>query len=84
MSAPSPNTNTEGAAPVAAKPSFWRSMRMVAWGFLGVRKRSGYQQDLAQVSPLHVVIAGLIALAVFIGVLLLVVRWAVASGSTGF
>ena len=84
MSAPSPNPNTEGAAPAAVKPSFWRSLRMVAWGLLGVRKRSGYHQDLAQVSPLHVVIAALIALAVFIGVLWLVVRWAVASGSTGF
>ena len=26
------------------KSSFWRSLRMVAWGFLGVRKRSGYSQ----------------------------------------
>ena len=33
------------------RSSFWRSMRIVAWGFLGIRKRSEYQQDLAQVNP---------------------------------
>ena len=63
------------------RPSFWRSMRMVAWGFLGIRKRSEYQQDLSQVSPFHVVVAGLIALVLLIAVLLLVVNWVVASGS---
>ena len=63
-----------------ARPSFWRSMRMVGWGLLGIRKRSDYQQDLAQVSPFHVVIAGLVALVLFIVVLLLVVNWVVASG----
>ena len=66
----------------SAKPSFWRSMRMVAWGLLGVRKRSEYQQDLSQVSPFHVVLAGLVALVLLIVVLLLVVKWVVASGST--
>ena len=67
-----------------AKPSFWRSMRMVAWGFLGIRKKSGYQPDLAQVSPFHVVIAGLIGLVLLIVVLLLIVNWVVARGSTGW
>ena len=59
-------------------------MRMVAWGFLGIRKKSGYQQDLAQVSPFHVVIAGLIGLVLLIVVLLLIVNWVVARGSTGW
>ncbi|MFD1710052.1 DUF2970 domain-containing protein [Ottowia sp. GY511] len=68
------------ASPEVQPPSFWRSMRMVAWGLLGIRKRSEYQQDLAQVSPFHVVIAGLVALVLFIVVLLLIVNWVVASG----
>ena len=72
-----------GEPPSAAdRPSFWRSMRMVAWGFLGIRKGSEYQRDLSQVSPFHVVVAGLIALVVLIVVLLLIVNWVVASGST--
>lgn len=64
------------------KPSFWRSMRMVAWGFLGVRKRSGYQQDLARVNPLHVVLAALIGAVLFVLLLLGIANWAV-SGAAG-
>lgn len=42
------------------RSSFLRSMRIVAWGFLGIRKRSEYQQDLAQVNPFHIVLAGIV------------------------
>ena len=57
-------------------------MRMGAWGLLGIRKRSEYQQDLSQVSPFHVVVAGLVALVLLIVVLLLIVKWVVAGGAT--
>jgi hypothetical protein len=40
--------------------SFWRSVKLVAWSFLGIRSRSGYEQDLAKVNPMHVVAVGLI------------------------
>ncbi len=66
----------------AGKPSFWRSMRMVGWGFLGVRKRSDYQQDLAQVSPLHLILAVAIGALLFVLVLVGVASW-VASGAAG-
>ena len=56
------------------KPSLWRSVRAVAWGFLGIRKRSGFEEDLAKISPLHVIAVGLVAVAVFVGVLILVVH----------
>ena len=42
------NPSSESAPPT--KPSFLRSLRLVAWGFLGVRRRSEYQRDLAQVA----------------------------------
>lgn len=61
------------------KPSFWRSLRTVAWGFLGVRKNSEYREDLAQVNPFHLIIAAFLGALFFIGVLLLVVRWVVAT-----
>lgn len=61
--------------------SFWRSLRIVAWGFFGVRKRSEYQQDLAQVSPFHVVLAGVVGLLLLVLLLLGIVNW-VVSGST--
>ena len=64
------------------KSSFWRSLRMVAWGFLGVRKRSGYQQDLARVNPLHLVLAALLGAVLFVLLLFGFANWA-ASGGMG-
>lgn len=61
-----------------AKASFGASMKAVFWSFLGIRKRSDYEQDSASLNPLHVVIAGLIGAALFIGALVLLVRLAVA------
>ena len=56
------NQSSESAPPT--KPSFLRSLRLVAWGFLGVRKNSEYQRDLAQVNPFHVILAGIIGVLV--------------------
>ena len=61
------------------KPTFLRSLRTVAWGFLGVRKNSEYKDDLAQVNPFHLIIAALLGALFFIGTLLLIVRWVVAT-----
>lgn len=52
---------------------FLRSMRTVAWGFLGLRKRSGHEDDLAHVRPEHIILAGLMAGVVFVLILVLAV-----------
>ena len=70
-----PGTSPDGAAP---KPSFWRTLRVVGWGFLGVRKNSEYQRDLAQINPFHVIVAGLIGLVLLVLLLLAIVNWVVA------
>lgn len=44
----------------AGKVSFWRTVRVVAWAFVGLRKRSGHQQDMAQVKPVHVIVVGVL------------------------
>ena len=49
-------------------------MRAVFWSFFGVRKRRDYEQDSAQLNPVHIVVAGLIAAAMFVAVLILIVR----------
>jgi hypothetical protein len=56
------------------KGSFGQSMKAVMWSFLGVRKRRDLEADAAQLNPLHVIIAALIAAAIFIGILILIVR----------
>jgi len=62
------------------KASFLQTMRAVAWSFFGVRKSADYERDVAQLNPVHVVIAGLIGVAIFIGVLIALVSWVLSSG----
>jgi hypothetical protein len=64
--------------PHQRKGSFLATMKAVFWSFFGVRKRSDYEQDAANLNPVHVIIAGLIGAAIFIGLLLLAVRFAVS------
>jgi hypothetical protein len=67
-----------GPAATRRKAGFLQTMRAVLWSFFGVRKRAGYEQDATQLNPVHVIIAGIIAAAVFVLVLLLVVRTVVS------
>ena len=60
------------------KMSFGATMKAVFWSFFGVRKRQDYEKDASELNPVHVIIAGLIAAAVFIAVLLFIVRMVVA------
>lgn len=55
------------------------TMKAVFWSFFGVRKRRDYDHDAANLNPVHVIAAGLIGAAIFIGVLLVLVRFAVSS-----
>jgi len=58
--------------------SFGRSLRMVAWSFLGIRKSSASNEETSRVNPVHIVLAGLAAAAVFVAGLILLVNWIVA------
>jgi hypothetical protein len=62
------------------KGSFIQTFKAVGWSFFGVRKSKDYEQDLAKINPIHVIVAGVIGALLFIGVLVLLVRWVVASG----
>ncbi len=60
------------------KSSFGASMKAVFWSFFGVRKRRDYEHDAANLNPVHVILAALIGVAIFIGVLVMVVQFAVS------
>ncbi len=62
------------------KGSFGQTMKAVAWSFFGVRKSSDFQQDVNKINPVHVVIAGVVAAAIFVIGLILLVRMVVSSG----
>ena len=66
---------------VRRKGSFVQTMKAVAWSFFGVRKGADLEKDVNQLNPVHLVIAGVIGALVFIGTLLLLVNWVLASGA---
>ena len=65
---------------VRRKPSFLQTLRAVAWSFFGVRRGDDYKKDVEQLNPVHLLIAGVLAALVFIGVLIGLVQWVVNSG----
>jgi len=58
--------------------SFGATMKAVFWSFFGVRKRRDYEHDAANLNPIHVIVGGLIGVALFIGILVFIVRMVVA------
>lgn len=67
--------------PMAAppvKPSFWRTIRAVAWSFVGLRSRGAYEEDVKNLNPVHIIVAGLLGVFVFVAVLVLLANWMVA------
>ncbi len=58
---------------------FLISMRAVLWGFLGVRKRSGQDADMASVTFVHIVLAGVLGAVIFMTILLFIVKAVVSN-----
>jgi hypothetical protein len=61
------------------KATLGATMKAVFWSFFGVRKRRDYDYDAAHLNPIHLIIAALIGLVLFIGVLIAIVKFAVSS-----
>jgi hypothetical protein len=60
------------------KTSLTRSVKAVAWSFLGIRKSSEFQEDIDKITPLHVLGVGLIAGLLFVIGLIVLVNLVVA------
>ena len=58
--------------------SFWRSIKMVAWSFVGIRKNSESVEDMARVNPFHIIVVGIGAAIVMVVSLVVLVNWVVA------
>ena len=53
-----------------------KTLRAVAWSFLGLRNSGGLEED-TKLNPLHVVIVGFLAVIAFVVFLLGLVHWVV-------
>ena len=58
----------------ARKASFAQVAGAVFWSFFGVRKRKDYESDSASISPVQVVVAGIVGAVLFVLTLLMIVR----------
>jgi hypothetical protein len=58
--------------------SFMYSMRAVIWSFFGLRRKSDFDTDSARLNPLHIIIAALIGVGLFIGLLVTIVKLVVS------
>lgn len=63
---------------VKRKATFGATMQAVFWSFFGVRKKKDYERDAAELNPVHVLIAGIIGAALFVGILIAIVKMVVA------
>ena len=54
-------------------------IRMVLWSFFGIRKRAGLEADIKSAHPAQVAGAAIAMVAVFIGLLLTAVKFAIHS-----
>ena len=75
-------SNTPVKAPAEEKPherkgSLLRTMRAVAWSLIGLRKGSEYEQDVARLNPLHIILVGLAAVFLLVIGLIALVNWIV-------
>jgi hypothetical protein len=57
-----------------------RTLLAVLWSFFGVRKSKDLERDVTELNPLHVVIAGVVVAALFVGMLFMLVQWVIRSG----
>jgi hypothetical protein len=66
-----------GTVSVRSLASLLTTVKAVAWSFLGLRGRQGFEHDVQRLKPLQVVTIGLIGVFVFVGALAALVHWIV-------
>lgn len=57
--------------------SLWRTVKAVAWSFVGLRGSREFDQDVKKLNPLHIVLVGFVGVFVFVGALVALVNWVV-------
>jgi hypothetical protein len=55
--------------------------KAVFWSFLGIRRRAAHESDVVKLKPAQVIVAGIIGAAIFVTVLILLVRF-IIGGAT--
>jgi hypothetical protein len=56
-----------------SKSSYLRVAKTVFWSFFGIRRKADYQDDVTQLKPVQVIVAGLLGAILLVGMLVLLV-----------
>ncbi len=67
--------------PHQRKASFLRTVKAVLWSFVGLRSRSEFNKDVAQLNPIHLIAVGLVLAVLFVLGLLALVNWVVSQST---
>ncbi|MEI8400506.1 MAG: DUF2970 domain-containing protein [Alcaligenaceae bacterium] len=59
------------------KLSFFQTLKAVLWAMFGVRKGAGYQEDIAKLNPVHLIVAGVLLAVIFVVSLVKIAGWAI-------
>jgi hypothetical protein len=73
MPAPEP-TPDEDPAHVPRRATLREVAGAVFWSFFGIRRKAAGERDMVTIKPLHVIVAGLLGAAIFVFVLVVLVR----------
>ncbi|MCQ8897660.1 DUF2970 domain-containing protein [Limnobacter humi] len=69
----------QAASRKADKATFLQTLSAVLWSFFGVRKGKSHAEDMQKLNPVHVILVGIGAAAVFVIGLVMLVKWVVAT-----
>ena len=71
-----PQSNDEGGRARNTGPL--GAAKAVFWAFFGVRRKGDHERDLASLTPVQVILTGIIAAALFVAGLVPLVTWITA------
>ncbi|MGL1833113.1 DUF2970 domain-containing protein [Rhodocyclaceae bacterium SMB388] len=70
--------DTDASVQTVRRAGFWATIRAVLWGFLGIRKRSGYISDATSLDPRAIVVAGVLGGVLFVLAIVALVRFVIS------
>jgi hypothetical protein len=61
------------------KPSLRDIAGTIFWSFLGIRRRSAHESETVRLSPVQILVAGVVSAAILVVILVALVKFIVAS-----
>lgn len=63
---------------IQRKLNFFQTLRAVLWAMFGVRRGSGWKEDVSKLNPVYVILIGIMFGIVFVTSLVLLASWIVS------